>query len=157
MRAGQRTGGPLAGVRPAELALRVLVIGGLAIQAAVHLDLAPLYQRAAPGGIGGGNLFRIEAAMAIIAALYLLVRGSRPAYLLAAAVALGGLAAVLLYRYVHVPPFGPVPSMYEPIWFAEKNLSAIAEGIAGLLALAGAAIAGARRAASDERVNAGVR
>ena len=137
-------------IRPLELALRLLVATGLAVQAAVHLRLARTYGFAAPDGIGGDNLFRIEAVAAIIAALYLLARGSRPAYLLAAAVALGGFVAVVLYRYVDVPALGPIPSMYEPIWFFEKTLSAVAEGVAGMLALVGAAVTGRRSPVGDE-------
>ena len=63
----------------AALALRVLVAAGLVTDAVVHLQLAPLYQLAQPTGIGEGNLFRIEAAVALLAAAYVLLRGSRPA------------------------------------------------------------------------------
>jgi hypothetical protein len=35
---------------------------------------------------------------------------------------------VLLYRYVDVGAIGPVPNMYEPVWFGEKLHSAYAEG-----------------------------
>jgi hypothetical protein len=124
-----------------ELVVRLFVLVGLGIQAVVHLRLAPNYQLASPDGIGGGNLFRIESVSAILAGLYLLLRGSRPAYVLAAAVALGGFAAVVLYRYVDVGSFGPIPAMYEPIWFFEKNISAIAEATAGSFALVGSALA----------------
>lgn len=123
-----------------ELALRLIVVVGLGTQAVIHLKLAPDYQLGYSDGIGGGNLFRIEAVVAILAGAYLLARGSRPAYLLAAVVALGGLAAVVLYRYVDIGSFGPIPGMYEPIWFFEKNLSAVAEGVAGTLALLGAVL-----------------
>ncbi len=139
-----------------ELVVRVLVAAGLGIQAVIHLKLAPNYQLAFPDGIGAGTLFRIEAAAAILAGLYLLARGSRPAYLLAAAVALGGLAAVVLYRYVDVGSFGPMPAMYEPIWFFEKTLSAIAEAAAGVLALVGALLAG-RISRHDTPATAGSR
>jgi hypothetical protein len=46
---------------------------------------------------------------------------------------------VLLYRYVDVPALGPIPSMYEPLWFPEKTLSAVAEAVATLAALTGLA------------------
>ena len=96
-----------------------------------------MMEAAAPGGIGAGTLFRIEAAVAILAALYVAVRGSRAAYAVAFVVALGALGAVLLYRYVNVPAFGPIPSMYEPVWFFQKSLSAVAEGIGVVAAAAG--------------------
>lgn len=126
--------------------MRLLVAVGLAIDAAIHLRLASDYQLAYPQGIGGGNLFRIEAAVATAAAVYVLVRGSRLSYIVALLVALSAFAAVVLTRYVETPSLGPLPSMYEPIWFFEKSLSAAAEGIAALAAAIGAAIAPRRTA-----------
>ena len=117
------------------LGLRLLTVAGLVVDAVIHIHLAPGYQFAAPGGIGQGNLFRIEAALAIVAALGVLLRPARATYAAAFLVAAGGLAAVLLYRYVDVPAVGPIPSMYEPVWFGEKSLSAVAEGVSALAAL----------------------
>jgi hypothetical protein len=118
------------------IALRILTVAALAVDAIVHLQLAPGYQLGNPAGIGQGNLFRIEAVAAIIVGLYVLVRGSRPAYAAAFVVAASGFAAVVLYRYVDVPAIGPLPAMYEPIWFFEKSLSAVAEGAGAILAAA---------------------
>ncbi|MDQ0632750.1 hypothetical protein QFZ40_000659 [Arthrobacter pascens] len=128
-----------AGARsPSTLwALRVLVAAGLVTSAVIHFQLAPGYQQAAPGGIGQGTLFRIQASVAILSALYVLARGSRPAFLVAALVALSAFAAIILYRYVQLPAIGPIPSMYEPVWFTEKVVTAVVEGIAGVLAIAG--------------------
>lgn len=122
---------------PLGTALRLLVAAALAIDGIVHLQLASYYQIAAPGGISQGNLFRIEAAAAILAAVYVLLRGSRPAYAAALIVAAGGVAAVLLYRYVNIPAFGPFPVMYEPVWFFQKSLSAVAEAAGAVLAAVG--------------------
>lgn len=116
------------------IVLRVLVAAALAVDAFVHLMLAPNYQLAAPGGIGAGNVFRIEAVVAILAALYVLVRGSRWAYAVAFLIAFSAFVAVVLYRYVDVPPIGPIPAMYEPVWFPQKTLSAVAEAIGAVLA-----------------------
>lgn len=114
--------------------LRVLAAAALAVDAIVHARLAPGYQSAAPEGFGEGNLFLAEAAAAVAAGLYVLIRGSRPAWLLALLTAGGGLAILLLYRYIDLPAFGPFPAMYEPVWFAEKTLTALAQGLAVLLA-----------------------
>ncbi len=127
---------------PAELAVRATVVVALVIDAVVHLRLASNYQLAAPGGIGGGNLFRIQAGAAILAALYLTWRGSPVAYLVAAVVALSAFVAVVLYRYVDVPTLGPIPAMYEPFWYGEKTLSAVAEGLGVLLAVLGLSLTG---------------
>lgn len=119
------------------LVLRALTAAGLIVSAVIHLQLAPGFQLAAPTGIGGGDLFRIQAVVAILAALHVLVRGSRTAFALAGCVALSALAAVILYRYVQVPAIGPIPSMYEPVWYAKKILTAAAEALAGAAALLG--------------------
>lgn len=123
-----------AGPRASDIVLRVLVAAALAVDAFVHLTLAPNYQLAAPGGIGAGNVFRIEAVVAIVAALYVLIRGRRLSYAVALLVAFTALVAVIIYRYVEVPPIGPIPAMYEPVWFFQKTMSAVAEAIGALLA-----------------------
>ncbi|MGH3789612.1 MAG: hypothetical protein ACRDRU_15170 [Pseudonocardiaceae bacterium] len=45
-------------------------------------------------------------------------------------VASSALGAVLLYRYVDLGSLGPLPDMHEPVWYPEKTVSAIAEGVA---------------------------
>jgi hypothetical protein len=119
-----------------SIVLRVLVAAGLVVDAVVHLRLAAGYQLAAPGGIGEGTLFRIEAGVAIAVAAWVLVRGSRPAAAVAFLVAAAALGAVLVYRYVDVPGFGPLPAMYEPVWFFQKSLSAVGEAVTVVAALA---------------------
>ena len=120
--------------RAAELVLRFLAAAALAVDAVVHARLAPGYQAAAPEGFGEGNLFLAEAVTAAMAGLYVLIRGSRPAWVLALLTAAGGLAVLLLYRYIDLPAVGPFPAMYEPIWFFDKTLTALAQGLAVLLA-----------------------
>ncbi|WP_394771410.1 hypothetical protein [Lacisediminihabitans sp.] len=141
--------GPGAGSRAADVVLRLLVTASLATDAVVHILLAPGYQLANPGGIGQGNLFYLESASAIAVALYVLIRGSRPAYLLALAITASALAAVLLSSLVRLPAIGPIPSMYEPIWFFEKTLTAVAEAVGAVLALVGLIVGrpGGRRTA----------
>ncbi|MEZ2391022.1 hypothetical protein AB6813_16050 [bacterium RCC_150] len=119
------------------LILRLLTAAALVIDASVHLHLAPQYQAAAPSGIGQGTLFLAEAVAAILAALFVLITGSRAAYAVALAIAASAFVAVMLYRYVDIPAIGPIPSMYEPIWYFEKALSAVAEGFGTVLAIVG--------------------
>jgi hypothetical protein len=123
------------------LVLRVLVPAALVVDAIVHLHLAHGYQQAQPGGIGEGTLFRLEAVLALVSAAWVLIRGSRASFVVAFLVALTAVAAAVLYRYVNVPAFGPIPSMYEPIWFGQKTLSAIAEANGAVLAAIGADLA----------------
>jgi hypothetical protein len=137
-----------------NMALRVLTALALFIDAGVHIYLAPGYQAASPGGIGQGNLFLLEAAAAVLAALYVLFRGSRASFALALAVALSAFVAVMVYRYVDIPAFGPFPAMYEPVWFFEKSLSAVAEGAGALLAAAGLLRTAPKRRAGGPRGSA---
>ncbi|MEO7422762.1 MAG: hypothetical protein ABIU87_10250 [Ornithinibacter sp.] len=130
------------------LMLRVVVAVSLMVDAVIHLRLAPGYQQSAPGGIGAGNLFRIQGVLAFIVAGWVIWRGSRPALISAFAVSFGAVVAVVLYRYVDIPPLGPLPAMYEPVWFLEKSLSAAFEGLAAMTALV-ALLAGARLGATD--------
>ncbi|GAC1387653.1 MAG: hypothetical protein NVSMB43_26910 [Pseudarthrobacter sp.] len=133
-RMAPRSVGSARRVVAADRVLRILTTAALGVDAVIHVQLAPGYQAAAPDGIGQGNLFITEAVAAVIAGLYVLLRGSRPAWLMALAVAAGGLAAVLLYRYVDVPAFGPFPAMYEPVWYFDKTLTAVAQAAAVIVA-----------------------
>ena len=121
----------------AERIARGLVVLALVVDAVIHLRLAPAMQLAAPGGIGGGWLFRIQAFVALVAAAYLLWRGSRVAYLVAAVVLVSVLGAVLTYAFVDLPALGPIPPMYDPLWYPEKTLSVVVEGAGAALALLG--------------------
>lgn len=120
--------------------LRVGVAVTLAVSAVVHVQLAPSYQQAAPGGVGQGTLFLVQAGAAALATIFVLLKGSRMAFTAAAVVALSSLAAVILYRYVQVPALGLLPSMYEPVWYTAKTITAVAEAASGALAVAGYAL-----------------
>lgn len=118
---------------PLVWVLVLLAVGGLAYDAYVHFDLASTYD---PIGdtITQGALFRIEATAAVLAAIAVVVSDSRWAWLFAGAVGLGGAFAVVLYRYVEIGAIGPLPAMYEPVWYAEKTWSAILETLVGVVA-----------------------
>lgn len=113
-----------------ELAVRGVVVLGLAVDAYIHFTLAPAMQLAAPDGLGGGFLFRAQAGGAALVAVLLLVTGRRWSYALAGLVALSALGPVLLYTFVNVPAIGPVPSMYDPLWSWQKIVSIVAEALA---------------------------
>ncbi|OEV39695.1 hypothetical protein HS99_0003265 [Kitasatospora aureofaciens] len=69
-------------------------------------------------------------AAAGLAVPVVFLRRHRTGDLYAWLVAACGLGAPLLRRYVDVGTLGPLPNMYEPIWFEEKIRAAWAEGIA---------------------------
>jgi len=135
----------------AEIILRLLLAATLVVDAVVHFRLAPGYQLANPGGIGQGNLFYIESAVAVVVAVYVIIRGSRPAYCAALLVTGSAVAAVLLSTAVALPAIGPIPAMFEPVWYFEKTLSAVAEGLGVVLSIVGLTLV--RRTASRPTVN----
>jgi hypothetical protein len=121
----------------AEMILISVAVVGLAIDAYVHLDLASAFKDVKTSTVSQADLFRVEAAAAIVAAIGLLVRPRRYTAGFAFLVAAAGTIAVVLYRYVDVGAFGPVPNMYDPYWQpAGKWLSAIAEAAAAIASAA---------------------
>ena len=119
-------------------ATRLVAAVGLGIDTYVHWHLAPSFDTLTGHGsphVSQGQLFRVEAGLALVAMLLVLLLRRRSAAALAVLVAGGGVAAVLLYRYVDVGAFGPFPTMYEPFWYTEKTVSAVAEAVAALAAL----------------------
>lgn len=122
-----------------------MVAACLVADAVVHLRLASNYgQAGAPGHLSEGLLFRAESVAALVVALLVLALGSRAAFAAAFVVAGSAFVAVVLFTYVNVPAIGPVPSMYEPVWFAEKAISAVAEGLGAVLSAAGFVLARGR-------------
>ncbi|MFI0897522.1 hypothetical protein [Streptomyces sp. NPDC020983] len=112
--------------RALEWTARVLAAAGLAVDAYVHADLAPQYD-VVKATVSQGDLFRIEAALSALAALLVLVWRRLPADLFGWLLAAGGFALIVIYRYVDVGKLGPVPDMYEPVWFTEKWVAAVAQ------------------------------
>ncbi|MFD7427912.1 hypothetical protein ACFV6Z_12725 [Streptomyces sp. NPDC059818] len=110
-------------------AARVLAAAGLAVDAYLHAHLAEQYD-AVSADISQGTLFRIEAGMAALAALLVLVWRRWPSDLFAWSVATGGVALLLIYRYVDIGAWGPFPNMYEPVWFGEKRATVVAQAVA---------------------------
>jgi hypothetical protein len=120
-----------------QVALTAIVVTGLAVDAFVHFHLASAFERNKTSTLSGADLFHLEAIAAVIAAVALLVRPRRYTAAFAFLVAANGTAAVVVYRYVDVGTIGPIPNMYDPYWAPpEKTLSAWAEGLAALAALA---------------------
>ncbi|WP_405620602.1 hypothetical protein OG292_35260 [Streptomyces sp. NBC_01511] len=108
---------------------RLLAAAGLAVDAYMHAHLADQYD-AVSASISQGTLFRIEAGLAALAALLVLVWRRWPSDLFAWSVAAGGLALLLIYRYVNVGTLGPLPNMYEPIWYGDKRTTVVAQAVA---------------------------
>jgi hypothetical protein len=137
--------GPGAGRGVGAWVLRLLVVAGLAVDVVVHLHLAAGYDLNT-AVVSEGALFRVEAALAALAAVLVLVTRWRVGVVLALLVAAGGVVAVLVYQYVDVGAVGPFPDMYEPISYPEKTYSLLAEAVAAVAALALLTLSATRRA-----------
>jgi hypothetical protein len=115
--------------------LAVVVAAGLAIDAYVHLHYASSYALVRTSAVSQADLFRAEGVVAALCGLWVLVRPGRWSGLAAFLVAAGGAGAVALYTYVDPGKLGPLPDMYEPVWFSDKTLSFVAESAAAVVAL----------------------
>lgn len=117
--------------------LIVITIAGLVVDAIVHFNLASAFAGTKTSVLSEADIFRIDASIAIVAAVALAVRPRRYTAAFAFLVAAAGTAAVIVYRYVDVGAFGPIPNMYDPYWQPiGKVLSAIGEAVATVTALA---------------------
>lgn len=122
---------------PIQVALTAVVVVGLGVDAWVHLDLASAFSHVRTSTMSQADVFRIDAVVAIVAAVALLVRPRRYTAAFAFAVAAAGTVAVVLYRYVDVGAIGPLPNMYDPYWApVGKALSAVGEALAAACSLA---------------------
>jgi hypothetical protein len=133
-----------------DILLRLLVAAGLAADAVVHWEFAPDMAGVQGGMIGGDTLFQAQAIIAAVAALLNLVWARRWTYAISFLVAASALGAVLLYYFVDVGAVGPIPEMYEPVWYKEKTISAAGEGIAALAALIGVFVGGPNRGSDGD-------
>lgn len=112
-----------------------VIAAGLGVDAYVHLHLASSYAMVKTSVVSQATLFRLEGFAAIVTAVLLLVRPHWLTALLALLVSGGGVAAVLLYANTDPGKIGPLPDMYEPVWYTEKTNSLIGEAVAAGFAL----------------------
>lgn len=127
------------GRTPVALVLRVLTAAALAVSAWLHVDLAagPRYS---DGQITLAGLFVAQAVVAGLVALWVLVLADRLSWVAAAVVGAVSLGALVLSVYVEVPSVGPFPTLYEPLWYRDKVVAAVAAGVAAVAAGAGLAV-----------------
>ncbi|GAA4223551.1 hypothetical protein GCM10022254_00890 [Actinomadura meridiana] len=132
------------------LILRLLVAAGLAADAIVHWRFAPEMAFVQGGSIDGELLFRVQAAVAGVAAVVILTYAVRWAYALTFLIAASAVGALVFYYFVDAGALGPLPDMYEPVWYTEKTISLVGEGIAAVAALAGLLTANRAKRADDD-------
>ncbi|MCO8272933.1 hypothetical protein M1L60_20260 [Actinoplanes sp. TRM 88003] len=122
--------------------LAVVTAALLGVDAYVHLHDAAPYDQFRSSVMSEGTLFRIQGIVAIVVALALLAWPRVLTWVVALLVAGSAAVAVTLYTYVDVGQLGPLPNLYENTWSAPgKALSAVAETLAALVAVAGLVLA----------------
>jgi len=129
-----------------------VTVVGLAIDAYIHIKLSGDLE-GVRATVSEADLFRIEAVMAIVAAVLLLVRPNRLTAALAALVAGGGTFALLLYYFVDVGAIGPIPNMHEPVMYSDKVITLVAQTVATVTALALVVLGWPREGQSAGQVN----
>lgn len=134
------------GVSAGERVLSVVTAALLGVDAYVHLHYAASYDGFKSSVMSEGALFRIQAVVAIVVAVLLLIRPAIVTWLLSLLVAASAAIAVTLYTYVNVGQLGPLPNLYENTWHAGGKIpSAIAEAVAALISIVGLVMAVRRR------------
>lgn len=135
-----------AGVSAGERLLAVITAALLGVDAFVHLRYAANYDGFKSSVMSEGTLFRIQAVVAIVVAVLLLIWPRVITWLLSLLVAGSAVIAVTLYTYVDVGQLGPLPNLYENTWQpAGKVPSAVAEAAAALISIVGLVLALRRR------------
>ncbi|HWG60773.1 MAG TPA: hypothetical protein VG253_03580 [Streptosporangiaceae bacterium] len=112
----------------------------LVIDAVVHLQDAHFYDLNVGTLLNEGQLFRVQAVIALVVAAAVLVWPRRVVWAIAFLVSASAVGAVLLYTKVDVGAIAGLPNLFEPSWGPPgKIASAFAEGAGVVLALAGLA------------------
>ena len=140
------------GVPAGERVLALITAALLGVDGFVHLRYAANYDGFKSSVMSEGTLFRIQAVVAIVVAVILLIWPRVLTWLLSLLVAGSAAIAVTLYTYVNVGQLGPLPNLYENTWHEPgKVFSAGAETVAALLSIVGLLLAvRARRARRHE-------
>ena len=135
-----------ARVTVGERLLALITAALLGVDAYVHLHDAAKYDGFKSSVMSEGTLFRIQAVVAIVVAVLLLLWPRIVTWLLSLLVAGSAAVAVTLYTYVNVGQLGPLPNLYENTWNQPgKIASAVAEAVAALISLLGLAVAARTR------------
>lgn len=138
-------------MRVLRIALYALTGAGLIVNVVIHLQLAATFDAVAGPLLSQGDLFRIQAAAGILVAVALVI-ARRPwtaaIAAIAVIIAVGGLGMLVLSTLVplDLTALG-LPVIFEPVWYSDKVIAALAQGLAALAAAALIVVERRRRAA----------
>ncbi|NHF64150.1 hypothetical protein [Microcella pacifica] len=135
-------------MRVLRIALYALTGAGLIVNAVIHLQLAATFDAVAGPLLSQGDLFRIQAAAGILVTVALVIARRAWVAVIAAVIALGGLGMLVLTTLVplDLTALG-LPAIFEPVWYSDKVIAALAQGLAALTAAALVLVERRRRAA----------
>ena len=135
-------------MRVLRIALYALTGAGLIVNAVIHLQLAATFDAVAGSLLSQGDLFRIQAAAGILITVALVIARRAWVAVIAAVIALGGLGMLVLTTLVplDLTALG-LPAIFEPVWYSDKVIAALAQGLAALAAAALIVVERRRRAA----------
>lgn len=113
------------------LAARILTALALLVNAYIHFVLAPPFDALVGTLVSQGTLFRIQGVVNILVAVLILAVPRYWTGLVAAAVAAGGLVLLVTSVFValDLTAIG-FPVIYEPVWYQDKVIAVVAQGIA---------------------------
>ena len=128
-------------MRVLHIALYALTAVGLTVNAVIHLQLATPFDAIAGSLASQGDLFRIQAAVGILSIVLLVAARRAWATAFAALIALGGLGMLVASTLVPLDLTGlGLPYLFEPIWYSDKVIAALAQGVAAVAAILLAAL-----------------
>jgi len=135
-------------MRVLRIALYALTGAGLIVNAVIHLQLAATFDAVTGSLLSQGDLFRIQAAAGILITVGLVIARRAWVAAIAAVIAIGGLGMLVLTTLVplDLTALG-LPAIFEPVWYSDKVIAALAQGIAALAAAALVLVERRRRAA----------
>ncbi|MER3391249.1 MAG: hypothetical protein RIC81_01915 [Microcella pacifica] len=135
-------------MRVLRIALYALTGAGLIVNAVIHLQLAATFDAVTGSLLSQGDLFRIQAAAGILITVALVIARRAWVAVIAAVIALGGLGMLVLTTLVplDLTALG-LPAIFEPVWYSDKVIAALAQGLAALTAAALVLVERRRRAA----------
>jgi hypothetical protein len=135
-------------MRVLRIALYALTGAGLIVNSVIHLQLAATFDAVAGPLLSQGDLFSIQAAAGILVTVALVIARRPWAAAIAVIIAVGGLGMLVLSTLVplDLTALG-LPVIFEPVWYSDKVIAALAQGLAALAAAALIVVERRRRAA----------
>lgn len=118
-----------------NLSTRILTAVALLVNSYIHFRLAPTFDALTGTLLSLGDLFRIQGAAGVVAAIMVVVLARRWVALGAAALAAGGIVMLVISVYAPLDlSFIGLPVISESAWYPDKLVALASQGIAMITA-----------------------